>query len=740
MDNGHDQAHLLVPDLVGDLPHLVFACSGLGERIWSGPQWTGYTGLSGPASLGLGWLDAIHPDDRENSLRAWASTAEHCCVEHRIWRAVDGAYRWHRTVAARGATPGGTGRDHWIGGSCDVDALHERLLRADNDLEALRGFTEGVPQLLWRSSDGGDWHWASPQWLDFTGQTQADSQGRGWLDAVHPDDRDGALRAWDEARPHGRLDATFRVRGHRDGLYLWHRTRALPVRDADGHITEWRGSTTDVQDLHEMGEHLGEMLAGAQRHAAALEAEVGERQRVEAQLLFDAHHDRLTTLHSRAFLLVRLAEALEAGGDCAILLLDLDRFKLVNNSLGHDTGNALLVEVAKRLRFCVRDRHATLARLGSDEFAILLHGIGGMDAAMGIAEGIVASIRRPFRLEQQEVFSSCRLGLAHATDGNTTPEAILRDADIAMYRAQRGGGCVVFTEAMRADALEAFALRTDLRRALAQDELRILFQPICDAGSRRILGVEALVRWQHPSRGLVPPDDFIRIAEEMGLIREIDGWVLDEACRQMHAWRERFPELDLYLNVNRSGAELKHDRFTTDVMGTLERTGLDPHLLQLEVTENVFLQHPDRIGAILDRIRHAGIRVALDDFGTGYSSLSYLDRYRFDTVKIDRSFVSGLQARPSAAAIVQTIVRLGHDMGLGVVAEGVEDDNQLQALRAAGCYIVQGFLLGRPANAADMTTALARQHDAVTWRDGGAVDQGGAQEAAMPERAPHGVI
>ena len=737
MDNGHDQAHPLGPDLATDLPHLVFACSGLGERIWSGPQWTAFTGQSGPASLGFGWVDVIHPDDRENSLQVWASTAQHCRVEHRIRCDSDSTYRWHLTVAARSVTPDGTGRDHWIGGSCDVDALHGRLLRADDDARELRGFIEGVPQLLWRSSDGGDWHWASPQWLDFTGQTQAESHGQGWLDAVHPDDRDVAWRAWDEARPHGRLDATFRVRRGKDGPYLWHRTRALPVHDAAGRITEWRGSTTDVQDMREIGERLEGMLADAQLQAAALEAEVVERRRAEAQLLFDAHHDRLTGVHSRAFLLMRLAEALEAGGNCAILLLDLDRFKLVNNSLGHDTGNALLVEVAQRLLNCVRHLHATPARLGSDEFAILLPGIGGMDAAMTVAREIVASIRRPFRLQQQEVFSSCRVGLAHAGDGDTTPEALLRDADIAMYRAQRGGDCVVFTEAMRADALEAFALRTDLRRVLAQDELRVLFQPICDAGSRRILGLEALVRWQHPRRGLVPPDAFIRVAEEMGLIREIDGWVLGEACRQMHGWRERFPTLDLYLNVNSSGAELKHARFTTDVMDTLERTGLDPHLLQLEVTENVFLQHPDRIGAILDRIRGTGIRVALDDFGTGYSSLSYLDRYRFDTVKIDRSFVSGLPVRPSAAAIVQTIVRLGHDMGLGVVAEGVESEDQLQALRAAGCCIVQGFLLGRPVEAPVITAALARQHEDVVRRRGAA--GGPEQEGIMPERAPHGV-
>ncbi len=713
MADGYDRAY--PSDLIAGLPQLVFACDGSGGRSWSAERWTAYTGLSPAASLGLGWLDAVHPDDRETSVQAWAlapATGRHC-VEHRLRRARDGAYRWHRTVALRRAAPG-DGDGAWIGGSGDVDALYRRLDDAAGETLRLRGFIEGVPQLLWRSSDFGDWCWASPQWLDFTGQAQEQSHGRGWLDAVHPDDRAHALAAWDAARPHGRLDATFRVRRHADGAHLWHRTRALPVWDEAGRIVEWLGSTTDVQDLHALQERQQAMLAEAQRHAEALEREIRERQRAEERLRYDAHHDRLTGLHSRAFLVARLQEALDGSGrepgrGCAVLLLDLDRFKLVNNSLGHDSGNALLVEVGKRLRACVNRPGATLARLDGDEFVILLHDAGDVGTAAAFAEQVIASIRRPFRLAQQEVFSSCRLGLVHAAEGGATPEEMLRNADIAMCRARRGGGSIVFTEAMRHDVLETFALRGELRQALARGELRVHYQPICDAGSRRILGLEALVRWQHPRRGLVPPDAFIRIAEEMGLIRELDGWVLDHSCRQMRDWCGQFPELELYLNVNSSGEGLKHPRFTADVIETLGRTGFDPHRLQLEVTENVFLQQPDRIGEILDRLRRAGVRVALDDFGTGYSSLSYLDRYRVDTIKIDRSFVTGLQVRPRADAIVRTIVRLGQDMALAVVAEGVEDEVQLQALRAADCRIVQGYLVGRPADATETAAALGRQ-------------------------------
>ena len=719
MGNKQDDAYPSA--LVAGLPQILFACNGSGEWSWASGQWSSYTGLSAAVSLGLGWLEAVHPDDRPTTMQSWlpvAASSAPRVIDHRIRRAGDGAYRWHRTIAACRAGSAG-GESVWFGGSADMDDLHRRLQQAAEAERHLRVFVEGVPQLLWRSSDLGEWFWASPQWLDFTGQTQEQSQGLGWLDAVHPDDRVAALRAWEMARPHDFFDVNFRVLRHADGIYLWHRTLSRPIHDSSGRIVEWLGSTTDVQDLQALQERQQAMLVEAQHHARTLEDEVKERQRAEAQLLFDAHHDGLTGLRSRAFLMARLTEALDPEGrdrgcGCAILLLDLDRFKLVNNSLGHDAGNQLLIEVANRLRDCVRDLDATLARLGGDEFAILLRGVEDADAALAVARQVIASIGRPVLLAQQDVFSSCSLGLVHAVDADPAPEEMLRNADIALYRAKHDGGCVVFTEALRSEVLETFALRTDLRQALAHDEFRVHYQPICEAATRRIVGLEALVRWRHPRRGLVPPDGFIRIAEEMGLIGELGAWVLDRACRQMRIWREQFPGLDLYLNVNSSGEELKHADFTAGVTETLNRNGLDPHLLQLEVTENIFLRQPDRIGEILDRVRATGVRVALDDFGTGYSSLSYLDRYRVDTIKIDRSFVSGLQARPSASAIVQTIVRLGHAMALAVVAEGVEDDSQLQELRAMGCGIVQGYFLGRPAPADDITATLARQHRATS--------------------------
>ncbi len=695
------------------LPLLVFGCRADGDRTWPSPQWVLYTGLSEEKSLGFGWLDAIHPDDRRLTLDAWsdASASGDYLVEHRIRRAQDDSYRWHQTRAAR-LTERMTPAMDWVGSSADVDDIYRLRQQIAVAERQLRVFVEGVPQLLWRSRDKGDWTWASPQWLAFTGQSQEQSHTSGWLDAVHPEDRDAAKAAWDAAVPSGILDVEFRVRRASDGAYLWHRTRSTPARDEAGRIVEWLGSTTDVQDLKALQEHQQVLLGDLRRRARELEEEVGERRRIEAQLVYDAHHDGLTGLHNRVFFMGRLKASLgrlehDAARGCAVLFLDLDRFKLVNDSLGHQVGDQLLMGVANRLRACIGPED-TLSRFGGDEFAVLVGEVDRLAAVLELAEDILATIRRPFWLGEHELFSSGSIGVVHATAGVLASEEVLRNADIAMYCAKRSdNGYVVFTDAMRSEAVEALELRTDLRNALPRDQLFLDYQPICETATGRIVGLEALLRWRHPRRGLVSPAVFIRIAEETGLIREIGRWVLREACTRMRRWRDEHPGLDLYLNVNTSGQELKASGFVSAVQDILWDTGLDPACLQLEVTESIFLQQPDLIGDILDRIRALGVRIALDDFGTGYSSLSYLDRYRVDTIKIDRSFVSGMSTRQAACTIVETIVRLGQAMGLDVVAEGVEDEAELAALCGIGCAAVQGYLLGWPRSAEDVALCLS---------------------------------
>ena len=609
----------------------------------------------------------------------------------------------HETLAevtARAGLPGGV-----------EDRCYQPGQRGHTEHQ-LRTLVEGVPHLIWRSCGSGKWTWSSPQWMAYTGQTQEGSHGRGWLDVVHPGDCKRVILAWDAVLPHGELDVEFRVRRASDDVWVWHRTTSLPLRDEAGRIIEWLGSTTEIQAYKELQEQQRELLAAAERHAEELTAEVARRQEAEVQLRQTVFHDGLTGLCNRAGITDRLRRMLadrdSPGPGCALLFLNLDRFGEVNDSLGHQAGDRLLVEVAQRLEGCLHGQ-GTLARLGGDEFAVLVEGVSDTRSAVALARRIAETMQGSMWLGPQEVFCTCSIGVAHAMLRQLRPEQLMRDADVAMRRAKRHGpgSHAVFTEVMRDGVAGALALQTDLRNAVTRGELVLQYQPICDAATAGIVGVEALVRWRHPERGVVLPASFIPAAERTGLIRDLGRWVLREACAQVMAWHDRFPGLELQLNVNTSGRELRDRRFMVEVQEALAETGFEPRLLQLEVTEGVFLEQSEASGEMLNGLRALGLRIALDDFGTGYSSLGYLSRYPVDTLKIDRSFVAEMLHEPRAWTTVETIVTLGRTMNLAVVAEGVEEDAQLQALRAVGCGLVQGYLLGRPLPVEEIETALA---------------------------------
>ncbi|MGI4975521.1 MAG: sensor domain-containing protein [Janthinobacterium lividum] len=702
--------------LATSVPQLVFRARRTGHRTWSSPQWEAGTGLGDADSRGLGWLQAIHPDDVELTTRAWdtASSDGEYRVEHRIRHAAQGLYRRHQTLAVP-LGDAGDATAEWVGTCTDVEDLRGLRARHTEVEQQLRTLVEGMPQLVWRSCNRGRWTWASPQWLAYTGQTQARSRDHGWLDAVHPDDHAAAHEAWADAQSNGLLDVEFRVRHAAEDRWVWHRTRSLPVHDAAGGIVEWLGTTTDIQTLKELQQRQQALLGEARHHARALEAEIAQRRSAEAELLHQAFHDELTGLRNRAFFIQRLRAALQPGHDgarprCAVLFLDLDGFKLVNDSMGHRNGDLLLIEVGRRLQACAGP-DTTLARLGGDEFALLSENLAGMEDVVALAQAIRAAMRQPLWIGTQEIFASFSIGVAEALARHTVPEELLRDADIAMYQAKRhnAGGHVVFTGPMHDGVVDALRLQTDLRNAVLRGEFVLHYQPICDATTRAITGMEALVRWNHPRRGLVHPDGFIAVAEETGLIREIGRWVLREACGQMMRWRERFPLAGLRLSVNTSGEELRDPHFVAATRDIIAATGIDPRCVQLEVTESVFLHQPEQAGETLAVLRAMGLRIALDDFGTGYSSLGYLDRYAMDTIKVDRSFVARMSGQPRSVAIVRTIVALGQAMALDIVAEGIEHEHQLRVLRDLGCGSIQGFLLGRPVTGADMTLALERQ-------------------------------
>ncbi|MDO9564544.1 MAG: EAL domain-containing protein [Bradyrhizobium sp.] len=507
----------------------------------------------------------------------------------------------------------------------------------------------------------------------------------------------------------------------KDGTEFWVELSIAPVADERGWFTHWVSVQRDVTDR----KHVEETTLRARVAEAAnqaLGAEIQERKRIEDQLLYTAFHDDLTKLRNRPYFMDRLIVSLsrlESDQDfrCAVLFIDLDRFKMVNDSLGHRAGDLLLMEVARRLETCLR-RQDTLARIGGDEFAVLIEDDEGVTSAASTARRIIEAMRQPMWIGKQEVFSSCSIGVVQATALYRTPEELLRDADIAMYEAKRHdkGSYAIFAGSMHDSAVEALRLQTDLQNALMRNEFFLVYQPICSASTGEIVGVEALIRWQHPTRGIVSPLEFIAAAEQTGVIREIGRWVLREAFGQMRTWCDRFPGLKLRLGVNVSGSELQDPGFVADLQKELTTANLGAHDLQLEVTEAIFLRRPEHIEQVLSGIRELGVRVALDDFGTGYSSLSYLDRYEIDTLKIDRSFVASMLTRPRTLAIVRNIVSLAHALGLDIVAEGVEEEEQLRMLAGMGCTTVQGYFLSRPLSVAEIDVALA-EHFALRESD-----------------------
>ncbi len=426
-----------------------------------------------------------------------------------------------------------------------------------------------------------------------------------------------------------------------------------------------------------------------------------ERRRAEAQLHRSALHDPLTGLPNRSLFKSRLEQSLRHARRrdryrFAVLFLDLDRFKVVNDSLGHLVGDRLLAEVASRLTTCVREVD-TVARLGGDEFAILLDDIGGESDATVVAERIQEQLARPAHVGRHDLFSSVSIGIAFSSSGYETAEDALRDADIAMYRAKAlgRGRYELFDEGMHAQVLRVLELETDLRGAVEREEFAVHYQPIVTMATKRLTGFEALLRWRHPERGLLGPADFLEVAEETGLIVPIGWWFLDQACRQLREWQKAFPETPLTVSVNLSGKQIRQPELVDRIRAALEDSGLSGSSLKLEITESVLMDDAEAAIRTLERLKAMGVRLSIDDFGTGYSSLAYLHRFPFDTVKIDRSFIGGLDSAEPNQELVWSIVSLAHSLGMDVVGEGVETMDQFDELKALSCEYAQGFLFSR---------------------------------------------
>ena len=446
-----------------------------------------------------------------------------------------------------------------------------------------------------------------------------------------------------------------------------------------------------------------------------LQVELTERKRAEQQLAHTALHDPLTDLPNRLLFMDRLRHVIEharrhKGYMYAVLFLDLDRFKVVNDSLGHNVGDQLLIESARRLTACLRSED-TVARFGGDEFVILLEGIQDASDAIQIAERIQNDLALPYDLGNHKVIIFVSTGIVLGEAGYEQPDDVLRDADIAMYRAkgQGLGRYEIFDSAMLDRVMSRMELENNLQKALEHQEFIVHYQPILDVRTNRIAGFEALVRWQHPIKGLIPPAEFIPTAEETGLIVPIGYWVLDEACRQIGIWQAQFPaDPPLTINVNLSTRQYTQPDLISRITDILQKNKLDAGSLKLELTESLVIEDSESTSLTLSKLRGLGIQVQIDDFGTGYSSLSYLHTLPIDTLKVDRSFISRLGSNTNSSEIVHTILTLAHNLGMKVIAEGVETNEQLSRLKAMDCEYIQGFLFAKPVDNQEAVALLEK--------------------------------
>ena len=581
--------------------------------------------------------------------------------------------------------------------STEMQELYEQL-RASETRYALAA--EGANDGLW------DWDltasenvYYSPRWCEIMGVATdhhrlLDKQC--WLEKIHPEDYKNVSMELD-AHIQGKtkhFQNEHRIL-HSGGEYRWVLIRGLAVRDGKGKACRIAGSLTDITD----------------------------RKRFEEKLAHDAFHDALTGLPNRKRLLQRIERSMlrasrSANNNFAVLFIDLDRFKTINDSLGHQAGDELLLKISDKLLNLIRPSDM-VARLGGDEFVVLIENVKEPKRANRIAERILRDLQKPTKINEQKIHIGASIGIAFSSANYEKPEDLLRDADLAMYRAKvKGKGRYeTFDSKLRSGAVSLLQTEIDLRRAIERGEFILNYQPIVSLNSDDIVGFESLIRWNHPTRGLVAPDNFISVAEDTGLILPIGKWVIRESCRQMREWQEQFTAADsMIINVNLSARQLESKDLVEQIVLILNETGLNANCLKLEITESAIMNNAEEAVATVVALRKMGVRVSIDDFGTGYSSLSYLHRFPINTLKIDRSFVSRIGNADEHAEIIRTIITLAFNLGIDVVAEGVENIEQLDFLRQMNCNFGQGFYYSRPVNglsAAEMIKKI-KQTDYIT--------------------------
>ena len=549
-----------------------------------------------------------------------------------------------------------------------------------SDVERRALALTGAGDLIWDWDVSADKVCTSPETEQLLSLKRGTLEGpaAGWLDVLHPLDRDRFRAALDSAVElrRGRLNQSFRLRAS-DGHYLWFSLKARPVVGSDGEVVRLVGTLTDVTDF----------------------------KKAEERLLFDAVHDNLTGLPNRELFIDRMEAAFGfALSDPqirpSVLVIDLDRFKQVNDSVGMAIGDSILLTIARRLARLLKP-HDTLARLSGDQFALILLSEKEPARIVAFAETIRRTLRAPIGFNDREIFLTASIGLALAESQPQRTEEVLKDAELAMYHAKRIGGdrIEIFKPAMRSRTTDRLTMESELRRAIEREEIKVLYQPIVRLEDRAIAGFEALARWDHPKLGRLSPAEFITIAEEIGLIVDLGLFVLEHAARELSTWQAENRGRDpIFTSVNVSSRQLLRHDLIQDLRSVLGRSALARGTFKLEITESLVMENPEHAAQILARIKELGAGLSLDDFGTGHSSLAYLQRFPFDTIKIDQSFVR-TTARGTRPVILRSIIALAHDLGMDVVAEGAESDSDAVELYQLGCEYAQGFAFGEPMTA-----------------------------------------
>lgn len=578
-----------------------------------------------------------------------------------------------------------------------LQRIRRRLAERDQLFQAI---TENAADMIAVVDGAGNRIYNSPAYERILGYSADELRSTSSIEQIHPDDRPRVAEAAQKARSTGageRLE--YRIR-HRDGSWRILESTASPVRNAKGEIEKLVIVNRDITD----------------------------RKRAEQMLAHNAFHDGLTNLPNRALFLDRLQRALalckrHPDYIFAVLFIDIDEFKVFNDSLGHSVGDELLVQIGQRLTSSLREidtvalPHAgdiskddTLARLGGDEYSVLLEDIRNPSDAIRVAERLQQRLSAPFVVRGYDIVIAASMGIALSNPQCVRAEDLLRDANIAMYRAKRTGKarCEVFDTAMHAGAVRRLELETELRKALELGEFRTYYQPIISLQTGRITGFEALTRWQRADR-LLAPAEFISVADETGLIIPMNRLLLRQACQQLRAWHNQFPGPDpLTMSVNVTAKEFAHPDLAKGIQQILQETGIDPCVVQLEITETIAMGDSEKAGWVLAQLKSLGVRLSVDDFGTGYSSLSRLQQFPVDSLKVDRAFVSQMDADTEVRKIVQVIIMLAQTLGLTTVAEGAETEAQVNQLKELGCGYAQGYFFSQPLDPAAMSDLLAK--------------------------------